>query len=181
MSVLLLNASYDPLRVISTRRALGLVLAGKAEMLGGGDGEVRSATAAYPRPVVVRLVQMVKIPFGARVPLNRRTLAVRDSHACQVRGCARRGTTIDHVVPRSRGGRHIWGNVALMCWQHNRAKSDRLLRDLGWSLKTPPRAPVGPWLVLVAAQALPREEWMPYLGLSETDMPTLAASLARPG
>ena len=167
MSVLLLNASYEPLRVISTRRALGLVLAGKAELLEAGDGVFRSATRACPVPLVVRLRHMVHIPFGARVPLTRRTLAARDRGNCQVSGCDRRGTTIDHVVPRSRGGKHAWNNVALMCPTHNRVKSDRLMADLGWSLKSAPRAPSGHYLVLVAAASTPKQAWLRYLDIPE--------------
>ena len=164
MSVLLLNASYEVLNVISTRRALMLVLAGKAEMLAEGDGEFRSATDAYPVPLVVRLRYMVRIPFDARVPLTRCTLSIRDDGVCQVASCQRKGTTIDHIVPRSRGGRHTWENVALMCYNHNRAKADRLLGEMGWNLKATPRAPSNHHLILVAAEAALRDEWLPFLG-----------------
>ena len=85
----------------------------------------------------------------------------------RVAGCHRAGTTIDHVVPRSRGGEHTWENVVLMCKQHNRAKSDKFLSQLGWKLKRQPRAPRGggPYLVLVAASRTPAaaEAWAPYL------------------
>ena len=167
MSVLLLNATYEPMRVLPLRRALALVLAGKAEMVEAGDGEVRSASESFPVPAVIRLLYFVKLPFTSKVPLNRRTLSVRDEHDCQVAGCRRAGTTIDHVVPRSRGGGHTWENVVLMCRQHNRAKSDKLLSELGWKLKRQPRAPRGggPYLVLVAASRTPAaaEAWAPYL------------------
>ena len=163
MSVLLLNASYQPLRVITTRRAMGLILAGKAELITEGDGEIRSTSASFPMPVVVRLRYMVKVPFGARVPLNRRTLTVRDNGECQVGGCPRVGTTIDHLQPRSRGGRHEWVNVTLMCTHHNRIKSNKLMSELGWKLKTTPRPPRDHMLVMVAAKTTPKEAWMPYL------------------
>ena len=164
MSALLLNASYQPLRVIPTRRALCLILAGKAELVEQvEDAEVRSATAAYPVPLVVRLRYMVKVPFGARVPLNRRTLTIRDDGECQVAGCGRSGTSIDHLQPRSRGGRHEWTNVALMCTHHNRVKSDKLLSELGWELKRAPRAPHDHHLILIAAKVEPKEAWLPYL------------------
>ena len=166
MSVLLLNASFEPLRVITTRRAMGLVLAGKAEMLGDGDGEVRSATRSYPIPVVVRLKYMVHIPFGAKVPVNRHTVMVRDKGDCQVAGCPKIGNTLDHVLPRSRGGKHTWKNVVLMCARHNRVKANKLLSELGWQLKVAPRAPHGHYLVLVAAKTKPRAEWAPYLDTS---------------
>ena len=159
MSVLLLNASFEPLRVITVRRAIGLVLAGKADLVEAGDTPLRSATATHPVPVVVRLRYMVTVPFTARVPLNRRTLAARDGGVCQVTGCTRPGSTIDHVIPRARGGRHEWSNVAAMCPRHNNAKGDRLLDELGRTLKAQPRAPRGP-LVLVEASDT---AWQPYL------------------
>ena len=163
MSVLLLNASFQPLRVITTRRAMGLILAGKAEMVTEGEGEIRSASDSFPMPLVVRLRYMVKVPFGARVPLNRRTLTVRDDGECQVSGCPRVGTTIDHLQPRSRGGRHEWSNVALMCTHHNRLKSNKLMSELRWELKTAPRPPRDHMLVMVAARTTPKEAWMPFL------------------
>ena len=162
-SALLLNASYEPLNVISTRRAMGLVLAGKADLLEEGAGRWRSASQSFPVPLVLRLRYMVQIPFSARVPLNRRTLNIRDNGACQVAKCGKRGTTIDHVVPRSRGGRHVWTNVALMCSGHNLRKSDRLLGELGWRLKAVPRAPRQHHLVLATTNARPNPVWVPYL------------------
>lgn len=164
MAVLLLNASFEPLRVISLHRALGLVLAGKAEPVAERDGEVvRSCGGAeFPVPVVVRLRYMVKVPYASRVPLNRRTLAWRDGGVCQVSGCARRGTTIDHVMPRSRcrpGEAHRWENVVLMCPRHNHTKGDRTLAELGWTLKATPRAPRG--LVLLDASDPAFATWLP--------------------
>ena len=159
---LLLNASYEPLNVISTRRALGLVMSGKADLLEKGDDPWRSATDTFPVPAVLRLRYMVKIPFAARVPLNRRTLNVRDNGDCQVASCHKRGTTIDHVVPRARGGRHEWANVVLMCSEHNLRKADRLLSELDWQLKTMPRAPTRHLLLLNTAAAVD-PVWKPYL------------------
>lgn len=161
MSVLLLDASYEPLKVISTRRAFLLVWEGKADLVAATDGVLRSVRETFPVPAVVRLCRMARVPFSARVPLNRRTLAVRDGGRCQVAGCPDAGTTMDHVVPRSRGGRHEWGNVVLMCGAHNFAKSDRLLSELGWRLRRSPRAPRG--LVLAPEGTAVREEWLPYL------------------
>ena len=162
MDVLLLNASCEPLRLITVRRALGMVISGRAVMVEAGTGHVRSASDAFPVPLVVRLCHMVRIPFTARVPLNRRTLSRRDAGRCQVARCSAAGSTIDHVVPRSRGGRHEWGNVVLMCAAHNRAKSDRLLSDLGWRLKRVPRAPA-PNCVLLEVGEEPIDAWATYL------------------
>ena len=171
MTVLLLNASYEPLRVITLRRALGLVLAGKVDLLESHDGEVlRSAGgAAYEIPVVVRLRYMVKVPFQSTVPLSRRAIDARDERRCQVAGCDRGGQTVDHVVPRSRGGTHEWTNVVLMCTRHNSHKGARLLSELGWHLKREPVAPRGELVLLARAgiRTLP-EAWVPYLPSAPT-------------
>ena len=164
MSALLLNATFEPLSVITTRRALLLVMSGKADMVEDSGDEIRSATRSHPIPAVVRLKNMVRIPFQRTVPLNRRTLRVRDSGRCQVAGCARVGSTVDHLVPRSRGGQHTWGNTVLMCHNHNKVKGDRLLSEIGWTLKTAPRSPRGPWLVLHQHSVTqPPDSWAPYI------------------
>ena len=160
MAVLLLNASFEPLRVISLRRALCLVLEGKAESISTRDGEMVRSTGGdeFPVPLVVRLNYMVKVPYNSRVPLNRRTLTWRDRGECQVKGCDRRGNTVDHVIPRSRGGQHVWANVVLMCAKHNHTKSDSLLSELGWQLKRRPVAPRG--VVLVGADEPAWADWL---------------------
>jgi 5-methylcytosine-specific restriction endonuclease McrA len=166
MTVLLLNASFEPLRVITTRRALGLVLSGKADLVvPDGDEQIRSAGGArFAVPAVVRLRRMVRVPFQATAPLSRRAIQARDGRSCQVVGCARVGQTIDHIVPRSRGGRHEWTNVTLMCVRHNSQKGDRLLHEMGWKLKAEPTAPRGA-LVLLARAGLdaPPPLWAPFL------------------
>lgn len=108
MSVLLLNASFEPLRVVSLRRGLGLVLSGKADLVEPVDGEYVRSTGGekFEVPAVIRLRHMVKVPFQATVPLSRKALLARDEHRCQVLGCNRSGQTVDHVVPRSRD---FWG------------------------------------------------------------------------
>lgn len=166
MTVLLLNASFEPLRVVSLRRGLGLVLSGKADLIEPVDGEYVRSTGGekFEVPAVIRLRRMVRVPFQATVPLSRRALLARDEHRCQVWGCNRAGQTVDHVVPRSQGGQHEWTNVALMCVRHNSQKGDRLLAELGWRLCDEPRAPKGAVILLARAgiQA-PHPAWAPYL------------------
>ena len=161
MTVLLLNASFEPLRVISLRRALGLVFTGKAEPITNSeDTYVKSSGGeAFPVPLVVRLNYMVKVPYSSTVPLNRRTLALRDGHACQVKGCDKKGTTIDHVIPRSAGGKHTWTNVALMCAKHNHTKGSTPLEKLGWELKQKPYAPRG--ILLLDSRNPAWDTWIP--------------------
>jgi 5-methylcytosine-specific restriction endonuclease McrA len=164
MSVLLLNASYEPLAVVSWRRAMTLMVTGRAELVAqDGDRVVRSAGGAeYPRPQVVRLVQMVQFA-SMRTPstprFSKAGLQVRDRRSCQVADCEERGTTIDHVVPRSRGGDTSWENCVLMCQRHNSRKGDHSLEQLGWTLKTRPVAPAGTIIVSPAR----REEWAPWV------------------
>jgi 5-methylcytosine-specific restriction endonuclease McrA len=164
MAVLLLNASYEPLRVISLRRAIGLIVAGKAETLAEGEGEVRSVSLSLPVPAVVRLRYMVHVPFRATVPLSRQAVLVRDGRRCQFSHCERHASTVDHVVPRSRGGIHEWSNVVAACTRCNARKGNRLLHELGWSLKRRPIAPRGAVVLLTAAGvANPPPVWGEWL------------------
>jgi len=157
---LLLNASFEPLCVVPMKRAVVLVLAEKAEILEAANGLVRSASTAVPVPSVIRLTTYVRVPYRARLPLTRRALLARDSHRCAY--CSRSADTIDHVVPRSRHGRHEWENVVAACRVCNGRKGDRLLAELGWALRATPTVPRGTrWLVVGVGRIDPA--WEPYL------------------
>jgi len=161
MFALLLNASFEPLRVIPARRALLLILSGKAETVASGENPrlYRSATASVEVPAVVRLKYHVKIPYRAMVPLSRAALLARDDKTCQY--CFKPGNTIDHVVPRARGGEHVWENVVTACSRCNAKKDDRLLEEIGWSLPRKPYAPKA-WFYMVFKFELD-PAWRPYL------------------
>jgi 5-methylcytosine-specific restriction endonuclease McrA len=160
MQTLLLNASYEPLCVISVRRAVVLVLADKADVVAEADGRFRSARTSVPAPSVIRLRGYVRVPYRATLPLNRRNLVARDRGRCAY--CGGRGDTIDHVIPRSRGGRHEWTNVVAACQPCNGRKGDKLLAELGWTLPSTPVAPKGwSWLVLGVATVDPA--WTTWL------------------
>ena len=157
---LVLNASYEPLCVVSSRRALILFLDGKAEVLHATAFAFRSARLSIPEPSVVRLGQYVKVPRQVRIAITRRSVFTRDGHRCQY--CGGAAENIDHVVPRSRGGPHSWDNVVASCKGCNAAKEDRLLEESGFRLRRPPRAPhSGVWLL--AASGEMRDEWAPYI------------------
>lgn len=157
---LVLNATYEPIAVVPTRRAIILVLTDKADIVEAGDDEWRSAATAVPVPVVVRLRRYVRIPYRARVPLTRTNLLARDNHRCAY--CPARATTIDHVVPRSKGGLHRWENVVAACERCNGRKGDKTLAQLGWRLPFTPKAPHGrAWLVIGYTDRVPA--WEPYL------------------
>lgn len=153
-SVLLLNATYEPIGLISWKRAITLVLVGKGELVEqSGDRVVRSAGGqSFPFPSIIRLVEFVRKARRdpSRLAPNRRNLAARDDGVCQVKGCERRGDTIDHLVPRSRGGDTSWENCVLMCSRHNSAKGDRTLTESGLRLKKTPARPNRDKLLAVA-------------------------------
>ncbi|MGI9023192.1 MAG: HNH endonuclease [Acidimicrobiales bacterium] len=157
---LVLNATFEPLCVVSARRALVLVLRQKAELLHATDHEFRSEHAALPEPSVIRLTYFVKVPFRARAALNRRAVFARDDHRCQY--CGKAAENIDHVIPRSRGGSHSWENVVAACRPCNTRKEDRLVHESGLKLR---RRPVAPqeltWIVVAVGTVHPH--WEPYL------------------
>lgn len=160
MGTLLLNASFEPICVVPEKRAVVLMLTGKAELIEEKPGRFRSATTAVPNPAVVRLSKFVRIPYRASIPLTGRSLVKRDGGLCQY--CGKKGSTIDHVVPRSKGGQHVWENVALACARCNGKKADSTLAELGWKLRTTPFAPAGTFWVTFAVGEIP-EQWVPYL------------------
>lgn len=159
MSTLLLNATYEPLRVISWQRAVCMVMQDMAEIVERGDGEVRSPSVSVPMPDVVRLTRFVKVPYRARIPLNTRNVLARDRHICGY--CEARAKTMDHIVPRSRGGLHRWENVVAACHRCNNDKDDKLLSELGWELNFEPFVPRGELMVVFGTA--PKESWVPYL------------------
>ncbi|MGH9148759.1 MAG: HNH endonuclease [Acidimicrobiales bacterium] len=162
---LVLNASYEPLCVVPGRRALLLVLVGKAESLTGTGRWFHSERAAFAEPSVARLTYYVKVPYRGRVALNRRAVFMRDSHHCQYCGAA--ADNIDHVVPRSRGGTHTWDNVVAACRPCNARKEDRLLHETHMRLRRPPGMPSGRvWAVLAMGTIHP--DWEPYLQLPDS-------------
>ena len=162
---LLLNATYEPLCVVSSRRAIVLVLAEKAEAVDSAAETVHAETISLPVPIVVRLTRYVRVPYPANVPLSRRAVFTRDGQTCVY--CGGSATSIDHVVPRSRGGTHTWDNVVAACRRCNHTKADRSLAELGWVLPHPPRTPSGAaWRLLGARTVDPR--WREWLGVPES-------------
>ena len=136
---LVLNASYEPLCIVPLRRAVVLVLAEKAVVVEEGVTLLRSERLAMNAPVVVRLARYVRVPYRRAVPLTRRAVLARDGHRCAY--CSARADTIDHVLPRSRGGGHTWTNVVAACARCNHRKGDRLISEMGWRQVPPPIEP----------------------------------------
>ena len=114
---LVLNATFEPLGIVSSRRAVLLVLDTKAELVHTTERVFRAERLSVPEPSVVRLVRYVQIPRHYRVAVNRRTVFARDGSKCQYCGSA--AENLDHVIPRSKGGPHTWENVVAACRRCN--------------------------------------------------------------
>lgn len=137
---LLLNATHEPLAVLAARRAMVLVLTGKAEcLLTREDGGFRSPSRQVPAPAVLLLCRYVRIPFTGPAAVTRAGILRRDRKRCVY--CHGPGSTIDHVIPRSRGGAHSWTNCVACCVRCNTRKADRLLSELGWTIPGVPAPP----------------------------------------
>lgn len=161
MRTLVLNAGYEPLAVVSFKRALVLVMNEKAVIVERVENDpVWCASGVYDRPAVIVLTRYVRVPTGRHVPVTRRGVLRRDGHRCAY--CGKSATTIDHVQPRSRGGKDSWENLVACCLRCNNLKGDRTPQEMAWSLRTTPGAPYGPqWSVRGTDRAEP--SWEPYL------------------
>jgi 5-methylcytosine-specific restriction endonuclease McrA len=155
---LVLNASFDPLAVVAARRAVVLVLKEKAEILESNGEVFRSQRLQLPAPSVVRLNYFVKVPYRARASLTRRAVFARDEWTCQY--CGATAENVDHVVPRSLGGEHVWENVVASCRRCNSRKENRLPAQAGLVLR---RAPFAPRDVFRLQAGRLEPEWERYL------------------
>ena len=162
MRALILNATYEPLSIVSARRAIVLVLRQKAVVLEETGTIWRSERSAFPLPSVIRLNTFVKVPYARRVALNRRSVFTRDDNACQY--CGIGAENIDHVIPKSRGGPHTWENVVAACRRCNLRKGNRTPLEAGMPLQSTPEAPRRHGWVFVNLNAPPHPSWKPYLG-----------------
>lgn len=162
--VLVLNAGYEPINVCTVRRAAVLVLKDRAEVLERGEGALRSERLTMPRPCVIRLVRYVRIPRDVhRRKITRKAVLARDAWTCQYCGReAHSGLTVDHVVPRSRGGESVWENIVASCAPCNRKKGNRLPREAKMHPQSSPRAPGPTVFIQIASPRIP-VAWTAYL------------------
>jgi 5-methylcytosine-specific restriction endonuclease McrA len=135
--VLVLNASYEPLNITTWKRAVVLLLKGKAEQL---EHNGQYIYTGFPFPSVIRLRQYVRVPYK-EIPLSRRNIFERDRHTCQY--CHYKGEqlTLDHVIPRSRGGVDSWENLVAACVRCNIKKGNRTPKEASMILLSQPRKP----------------------------------------
>lgn len=157
---LVLNATYEPLSVVSGRRAAVLVLDERADVLHDSDELLRSHSFQMAVPSVVRLRYYVRVPFPRRNAITRKGVFARDGGRCQY--CGAKAESIDHIRPRSKAGPHSWENVVAACRPCNSSKRDRLLKDTNMRLARPPREPSRYGWVALAVGNVP-SMWREYL------------------
>ncbi len=145
---LALNASFEPLTMVPMRRALRLVIDGKAEIVeSDADRLVRSERLTLPRPAVIRLTRFIHVPRRFRRQVTNTFLFARDDYRCQYCGrmnselVLRESLTRDHVIPMSRGGTNLWTNVVTACSPCNTRKGNRLPHEIGMQPLTQPVEP----------------------------------------
>ena len=141
IAVLVLNYTFEPLHFTNARRAITLVLSGKAESVEASPRLVRSPSLTMCLPAVIRLAMYIRKPFLDRVAFNKKNILRRDGYTCQY--CGRRGErlTVDHMVPRSRGGETTWTNVVAACLKCNLQKGNRTVDEAGMTLIREPSHP----------------------------------------
>ncbi|HEY53336.1 MAG TPA: HNH endonuclease [Caldilineae bacterium] len=163
-AVLVLNASYEPLHVVSTRRAVILLLKEKAEVVEATEQMLRSQHIKLKKPLVIRLVHYVKVPRQLALPLTRRLVLARDGYTCQYCGSQpnRGALTIDHVIPRSRGGAKDWENVVTACRSCNQRKGNRTPKEANMPLKRKPFRPRYVALAIIDNAPQP-DVWRKYM------------------
>ena len=161
--VLVLNASYEPINVCTVRRAAVLVLKSRAELLERGEGSLHSEKLELERPCVIRLIRYVRIPRDVhRRKITRKAVLARDAYTCQYCGHEASGLTVDHVIPRSRGGQSVWENIVAACAPCNRRKGNRMPREASMVPASRPRPPGPTVFIRIAAPRVP-VAWEPYL------------------
>lgn len=158
-SALVLNVTEDPLSVVMARRAAVLVMQDKADVVCESEQKFRSEHFEMVVPSIIRLKYYVRIAYEKPRTISRRSIFARDGHRCQY--CGNRADSIDHIVPKSKGGKHIWENVVAACKSCNSKKKDSYLIDTSLELMCNPKVP-GILTRLLLNRAETPEQWVPY-------------------
>jgi 5-methylcytosine-specific restriction endonuclease McrA len=160
--VLVLNANFEPINVCNTKRAIGLILAGKAMLVHNGRGEIRTVKKVYPRPSIIRLERMIKRP-RPQVKLTKREILRRDNYTCQYCGNRTNNLTIDHIIPRHMGGEYSWENLVTACSTCNHRKGGRTIDQVQMSLQMNPSVPPESARYIFARHLRENNDWAPFI------------------
>ncbi len=164
---LLLNASYEPLKIVHWQKAITLLCQGKVEVISVYDREIRAVSISFKLPSVIRLLRYIKIKRRFDyVPFSRANIYARDDHSCQY--CGTRfptaELTFDHVVPVAQGGRKDWENIVTCCIGCNRRKGGRTPNEAGMHLRRAPKRPESaPAIRITVGLRNAPESWRDYL------------------
>lgn len=172
--VLVLNQNFEPLNVCNVKRALVLVLLGKAEVLEQNHQIIHTPQFSMTCPSVIRLQHLIRRP-RPRARLSRKEVFIRDSYTCQYCGIRTRDLTLDHVVPRSKGGPHTWENLVSACRGCNHRKGGKSVAESRMRLARSPREPKSNIYQMVYRymENGPLDEWLIYLpGLQSVSAPS---------
>lgn len=162
LPVLVLNQNYEPLNICRVRRAVVLLFSGKAELLENGLGLLHAVEDVFPIPSVIRLIYMIKRPRPQR-KLTKIEVFNRDEYTCQYCGHKVRELTLDHVIPRRRGGDHTWENIVSACTSCNRHKAGCTPSEAGMSLLRQPQPPQDDGFYIPYQYLSQHKEWQKYL------------------
>ena len=173
--VLILNQSFEPLQICGARRAVVLLFAGKAERIEDSALVMRSPSTVVPIPSVIRLHHFVRQPIVPTLSFNKKNILKRDAYTCQY--CGRNGgerMTIDHVIPKSLGGRTVWENVVSACRGCNLKKGNKSPGEVGMELLRKPFRPrSASYLGILAYASHHYERWRKYLPAEAGNPPVI--------
>ena len=160
--VLVLNANFEPINVCNTRRAITLIIDGKAGLILNGRGEIKTVRQTFPRPSIIRLEKMIHRP-RPRVKLSKREVLRRDNYTCQYCGQHVTYLTVDHIIPRHLGGEHEWTNLVAACPHCNHRKGGRTIEQAQMHLLRAPSVPPASASYLFARHLHENQEWLPFV------------------
>ena len=163
--MLVLNQSYEPISVCSVQKAVVLLCLSKAEMVEENQRRtIRTVSANWPFPSIIRLGKYHRAPHK-NILLSRKNILRRDGHRCQYCGSSSSQMTVDHILPRSKGGINSWENLIAACLPCNNKKGNRPLDKSGMTLLSKPRRPSRVTFILQSLHSV-EEPWKPYLFLA---------------
>ena len=161
--VLVLNQNYEPLNVCHTHRAVVMLISGKAEIVVNSRGYIHTPVATFPLPSIIRLSHPARRP-QPRIKLSRRAIFRRDNFTCQYCGVQSNHLTIDHIIPRHRGGKHVWENVVSAFPPCNRRKGGKTLIEARMVLHHPAAEPSASMRSLFSHYLVEYHDWEPFIG-----------------
>ena len=161
--VLVLNQTYEPIHVCNGRRAIRMVLLGKAVSIENDGLLVRSESFHFRLPAVIRLLRFVHIPRTGEIPFSKKNIWRRDNYTCQYCGRNHNSLTLDHVLPRRLGGKHTWENLVAACPNCNHRKGGRTLEEAHLRLIGNPYAPDASAEYIYGRYLNINQEWQPFI------------------